>query len=260
VIIVFAGAGASKAVRVAGFPTTKEFFDRLPNQIKENKLFAQAGKYLQDAQGLTELDVEQVLWVARDLREVMSRVNDHSTVLGWFLAKQRLPQVLARRDDLAPFQQVAHQATSQTDALVSRINEVVYDMYADQPTEDELSENWLLLLKGICKHNESLDIVTTNYDGVFRQSCGWRIWTPRPSTAGNGSREGGDGACGWKPERVHTSYVVLPGAPVDRCVGTWAYRPCPRRPWASFAHPHETLKRPMMLFSRRRSGSRMCQY
>ena len=38
-ILVFAGAGASKAVGPENYPTTLEFFERLPEQIRKDPLF-----------------------------------------------------------------------------------------------------------------------------------------------------------------------------------------------------------------------------
>jgi len=45
-ILVFAGAGASSAVDHDKYPTTVEFFKRLPSEIKNDKLFSEIEKFL----------------------------------------------------------------------------------------------------------------------------------------------------------------------------------------------------------------------
>ncbi|MCP5348021.1 MAG: hypothetical protein R3F41_10425 [Gammaproteobacteria bacterium] len=57
-IVVFAGAGASKAVAPEKYPTTVEFFDDLPEEITSNKLFQQVVEFLKEDSGKGPIDIE----------------------------------------------------------------------------------------------------------------------------------------------------------------------------------------------------------
>ena len=62
-ILIFAGAGASKAVSPTTYPTTIEFFEKLPDNIKSNAIFKNLEGYLRQGtpQG-APIDIEEILW------------------------------------------------------------------------------------------------------------------------------------------------------------------------------------------------------
>ena len=62
-ILVFAGAGSSAAVDPKQYPTTVEFFNRLPDNIIRDRIFAEVCKFLasQRKEG-QPVDIEEVLW------------------------------------------------------------------------------------------------------------------------------------------------------------------------------------------------------
>ena len=66
-ILIFAGAGASKAVNSTEFPTTLEFFEKLPTKITETPLFQQAVSFIQSQKEDKVVDIEEVLWTLQDL-------------------------------------------------------------------------------------------------------------------------------------------------------------------------------------------------
>jgi hypothetical protein len=49
VFVIFAGAGASKAVNPEKYPTTVEFFDKLPPAIKESSIFGSIVDFLKQS-------------------------------------------------------------------------------------------------------------------------------------------------------------------------------------------------------------------
>lgn len=171
--LVFAGAGASRAVSGEKYPTTKEFFERLPATISEAELFKQVRTYLRRNSGAsTTLDIEQVLWVLRELDSQARAVKDPEQLFGWLLRENRLAKVLATSGDRHTyFKEAADQLLQRTSNLVGRINECVYDLYATEPTVEELEENWFALLRGLLEIEcPSIDIVTTNYDLVLENA------------------------------------------------------------------------------------------
>ncbi|HKO96669.1 MAG TPA: SIR2 family protein [Pyrinomonadaceae bacterium] len=171
-ILVFAGAGASKAVNPDQYPTTVEFFKRLPQHIRGDKLFRLAVEYLeaQNEEGCI-IDIEQILWLITELRDFNGTVSNASTIPGWFITENRFAIIGGRAHfDAREFAAIAGNVTVKIDSLVSDINKVVYELYADQPTHDELAENWVLLLANLKTLNDDIEIVTTNYDVVIEEA------------------------------------------------------------------------------------------
>lgn len=171
-ILVFAGAGASKAVRPERYPTTVEFFERLPEDVTGDLLFRYAVDYLKSRPNRRDvLDIEQVLWLTRELNEFASRAADSASILGWFLNENRLsgvggvPQI-----STAHLPGIALAASQRIDTLSSRINSLVYDLYGDKPSESELADNWLQLLAGLMETGSQIELVTTNYDIVIEEA------------------------------------------------------------------------------------------
>ncbi|MCK4668361.1 hypothetical protein KAU33_16530 [Candidatus Dependentiae bacterium] len=65
-ILIFAGAGASKAVDPDNYPTTIEFLEKLPKEIKEDPYFDLINKYFFYKNDKI-IDIEKVLWVIDEL-------------------------------------------------------------------------------------------------------------------------------------------------------------------------------------------------
>jgi SIR2-like domain len=165
-ILVFAGAGASKAVSEV-YPTTKEFFEQLPDQIKNDTLFGLIkdwllGRFGQDA----VVDIEQFLWALSELREFVSRVGDEKTLEGWMLRGSRLVKPLRLNTDFSNLFGNAHKLLGLTDKLIGSINEGVYNCYSHEPSVEELRDNWFVLLEPLLA-SQRVELFTTNYDLVL---------------------------------------------------------------------------------------------
>ncbi len=170
-IVVFAGAGASKAVEPERYPTTIEFFERLPSEVTADDIFQHAVAFLKEKHpNVVQLDIEQVLWLAAELRDFTSRASDTASVPGWFIEGNRLSTIAKRGDNVTPLHAVASAATRRVDGLVSRINALVYDLYGEPPSKPELEKNWIPLLKELPSFGQTLELVTTNYDIVLEEA------------------------------------------------------------------------------------------
>ena len=68
-ILVFVGAGGSAAVNPDQYPTTVEFFKRLPGDITQEPLFVCIREFLEARKGGKEIDIEEVLWNLDEFRD-----------------------------------------------------------------------------------------------------------------------------------------------------------------------------------------------
>jgi hypothetical protein len=68
-VVVFAGAGASKAVDADSYPTTVDFFSGLPKSVTSNRLFTNLVEFLKQEDSGRILDIELVLWALHQLRD-----------------------------------------------------------------------------------------------------------------------------------------------------------------------------------------------
>ena len=160
-IVIFAGAGASKAVNPREYPATVEFFERLPETIKSQAIFKRVLEYLTSNSEKTEtVDVERILWVLRELDAFIGQAADARSVPGWFLRGDRLG-VSANLSNLLDPAPTIRQKVS---ALVDHINARVYDFYARPPEKYELETNWLALLRPLLGSRQPIELFTTNYD------------------------------------------------------------------------------------------------
>lgn len=169
--MIFAGAGASKAVRPQQYPTTVEFFDLLPVAVTDNKLFKFAVDFVKSTQKAEQsLDIEQVLWLIHELREFSQKVHDKRSVVGWFVRGNRLASIADSNEQISQLANVASGALASIDALTSRINALVYEFYSDVPSEEDLKPNWISLLRKFKQLAVPIEIVTTNYDIVIEEA------------------------------------------------------------------------------------------
>lgn len=166
-ILIFAGAGASKAVNPIEFPTTLEFFEKLPGEITETQLFKQVVSFVQGQKDDQIVDIEEVLWTLQDLLKFALDYSRSSTFTAYMLQSNRLAQPLGAGHNLGHFDSAIRRAQTDVSRLVSQINARVYELYADEPDEDTLEGNWLPLLRELKAREWRTDIVTTNYDTVI---------------------------------------------------------------------------------------------
>jgi SIR2-like domain len=169
-ILVFAGAGASKAVDPNQYPTTVEFFEKLPSDIRKENIFGLAVEYLKSSNKSSVIDIEQVLWTMAEVRDFVSHAANNKTVAGWFLEDNRLLRIMGAGGDVSTVGKVAESARLIIDRVTSRINEVVYELYAEPPSTKSLLGNWCRLLLDLMELREPIEIVTTNYDLIIEEA------------------------------------------------------------------------------------------
>lgn len=163
-VIIFAGAGASKAVNPKEYPTTVEFFDGLPDDIKTATLFTLALKYLRRHGRDIVVDIEQVLWVLQELKSFLDSIRDTDTVSGWFLHNNRFGGSIGANLNYQQLFDAAPKVESRLTDLIDAVDRRVYDLYAREPQPAELEANWLPLLRALLPVSERLEVFTTNYD------------------------------------------------------------------------------------------------
>ena len=93
-ILVFAGAGSSAAVDPKQYPTTAEFFNRLPDNIKQDPLFSQVHEFLATQKGEQPIDIEEILWTLDELRDYCKVSLNTETISGWILEGNRINRLM----------------------------------------------------------------------------------------------------------------------------------------------------------------------
>ena len=166
-ILVFVGAGGSAAVDPEQYPTTVEFFNRLPGDIMEDRLFAKVREFLENKKDGGQIDIEEILWNLDELRDYFQVSRDTGSVAGWIMAQNRIVQLIGGHD-LSPLLNGMSNLETQIQTLKSKINAQVYDFYATAPDTEKLSD-WTQLLKGLAKFDSPIEIFTTNYDRVLER-------------------------------------------------------------------------------------------
>ena len=157
------------AVNSEQFPTTFEFFKRLPNSITENSLFQQLVAFVQSREKSKRVDIEQVLWVVDELRRDLQGLSSGSSALGYCLNTNNLAGTVGRVS-FGHLGQATQTLLTQSEWLASEINKLVFDLYSYDPTEDELHTNWTPLIKPLFGLSNHFNIFTTNYDGVIESA------------------------------------------------------------------------------------------
>jgi hypothetical protein len=165
-IVVFAGAGASKAVNPSQFPTTKEFFERLPTEVVEHPVYQFSLNYLQTKQKLDSIDIEHVLWTLQELFEFYDNIATGKGPGGFATRRDLLTQLIPGHH-VGHLNQLADQIRDRVGNLISEINQVVYDLYGYEPNKRELNRNWAEIISRLDGVATRLDLFTTNYDGVI---------------------------------------------------------------------------------------------
>lgn len=171
-VVVFAGAGASKAVSPDDYPTTIDFFDRLPGSIRSNSMYQELLSFLLSKEGEgAKIDIEDILWLLQDLKVSLLGMVNQKTVLGWFASGNRLGGVIGMNGkNFGDLQQLASQGRSQIDNLIGNINQQVYTLYKRVPTKNELNSTWLPLLIPLYESGHIVELVTTNYDIILERT------------------------------------------------------------------------------------------
>jgi hypothetical protein len=165
--LIFAGAGASKAVNAEQFPTTVEFFDRLPETIKSNGLFQLTLDYLRRAETDRIIDIELVLWELETLRQFSDSRPQGQSFPAYAVRANRLAQLVSgqrHRNRFENSESIINDINLMCDDLIDQINSTIYQLYNYEPTPSELSDNWCFLMNSLKSAGWKYYIFTTNYD------------------------------------------------------------------------------------------------
>ncbi|MCC6071799.1 SIR2 family protein [Massilia sp. GCM10020059] len=145
-----------------------DFRKRLPEDIISNRLFQAVESCVLRTQGLSQVDIEHILWELNAARAAFAQVSS-GTFAAELLATNQIRQIIG---DGAVSGQSIIQVTSaighHIDALADKINALVYKLYSKTPSVEELDRTWMPLLTadGLQKFDK-IDVVTTNYDMVL---------------------------------------------------------------------------------------------
>lgn len=167
-LLIFAGAGASKAVNKEQFPTTVAFFDGLPEIIFTDPLFNISLEYIKSIEKVDTVDIEHVLWSLQKLSEFYGSISAPTDIAGFAISTGLTARIFPGAND-GNLPSICSQLKSKIDKLISDINAIVYNLYAYEPNEEELENNWISLLNRIRLSDEisDFDIFSTNYDAVI---------------------------------------------------------------------------------------------
>lgn len=169
--LVFAGAGASFAVDPEAYPTTVQFFDRLPTEIRDHPLVAGIVKHLPKKFGEGKPDVEKILWCLGELRDYFNALNDSHHPASWFIPNNKLPSLVGISGETASFNNVANRGAHVAAQLSNEISAKVYEFYSQTPSLNAISDNWLELFGLFATKDYWPDVITTNYDLIIEEAA-----------------------------------------------------------------------------------------
>lgn len=203
-ILVFVGAGGSAAVDPEQYPTTVEFFKRLPPEITGDSLFQFVCEFLRTQRRDDQIDIEKVLWALGEFEDDLSPFSEPNSMLGWMTVGNRIGQLVGSRADTANVSlMLSGICGRKLKPLRERINAQVHKFYDKRPDEGKLSV-WVELLRKLEELDPVLEIFTTNYDRVLEKVirlAGKKVATGRED---DGDRTGLD-----------TALWDNPGKPLD---------------------------------------------
>lgn len=166
-LLVFAGAGASVSL---GYPTTKQFNDELPEDIKKNSIYS---TLLSSSLMLPEDTPED----RRFLKEVGIQPIDIERIL-WRLKEISNPLILAQNDSIfwekhAEVRDPMFNFLKQIQDLQSEIEKQIYNAYSSTKLKDKrMSHMDYWLTPSLLKHISNIydiEIFTTNYDRAIEK-------------------------------------------------------------------------------------------
>ena len=173
-ILVFAGAGASYSVDPNQYPTTVDFFERLPSEVTNNQFFQETHRYLKSlSSGRLQIDIEHVLDALDDFRSFCKTSRDVSTLSGWMVLEgtRELSEVNPFNVHIRDKNDFSLRMKATTDRLTELedlILNCIYDFYAPRPLSNSLV-NWISLLESLSNPSRGLEVFTTNYDRVLEE-------------------------------------------------------------------------------------------
>ena len=172
-ILLFVGAGGSAAVDAEQYPTTIEFFNRLPTDITNDPMFTTVQEFLrtkkEDGQ---PIDIEEILWELDNIQNYLTLSSNSDTIGGWCMMNNLFAQFsnVAVRPDGFP-SALEGIIDSYVEPLRNRIYDLVHDFYAE-PLDTNQNNGftiWIQLLQQLQQLDPLIEIFTTNYDLVLER-------------------------------------------------------------------------------------------
>ena len=183
-IVVFAGAGASRAISAEKYPTTADFFAKhLPDQIRNRDSFKLIEDYVANSKviaaresgngsantSLIANDIEEILFAASELIELLEVFSQPSRIGHFALHHLKVQSFLGGsygNSMTAPLGNML----AEFESLRKSINVLVHDVYQSLPDEHSLAKTWAPLLRLLHSTMHRIEIFTTNYDAVIEEA------------------------------------------------------------------------------------------
>jgi hypothetical protein len=169
-IVVFAGAGASKSIGEDQYPTTAQFFAQLPSEISGNQLFANIVHFHQNTTPEKVIDIELILWSLADTIAGARAAQDPTTPLGFLLDGNRISTFVPDTPDLRRAVATLSGLVRMAEGLRDQIHEQIYKHYVPEPSSEGLKRGWVPLLTALANTDPQIQIFTTNYDCVLEHA------------------------------------------------------------------------------------------
>jgi hypothetical protein len=147
-----------------------DFRNRLPQEITSDPLYIHLEAYLQNITSKDQIDIEHILWELGNLIKSLDYFTNNGTLAGLMLANNWVHQITGAQIHGPHVQAQFLQLKGMAATLQNRINERVYEFYAQLPTENELRRSWLPIISCLGERFDLIDIVTTNYDLVIESA------------------------------------------------------------------------------------------
>lgn len=169
-LLIFAGAGASRGVSKSKYPMALDFRNRLPPEINNDQLYVRLEAHLQNITSKDQIDIEHILWELGNLITSLDYFTNKNKLAGLMLANNWIHEIAASQIHGPHIQAQFAQLKNLATVLQNRINERVYEFYAQLPSEEELLRSWVPVLNYVSERFDFIDIVTTNYDLVIESA------------------------------------------------------------------------------------------
>ena len=176
VILLFVGAGGSAAVDPNEYPTTVEFFKRVPPDIKANPWFAAASQFRSLRMGGQNTNIEQILSDLRRMQEFCTKAHNTSGFPGWMLAGDFIGETIPAISSAGISTISMKKECARLEKLQRAIHVLVYDLYSSMYAGHCASSynmsmgKWIYFLESLLAPQRTIEIFTTNYDRVLEQA------------------------------------------------------------------------------------------
>lgn len=167
-LLIFAGAGASYAVNKEQYPTTVEYFNRLPKEAK-NDLFNLVHMDLKKKKNT--IDIEEILFKYDEIGKFLDKALNPGDVIEWVLTRY-LKQFGGQTVNHGVFNKLRNSLDQSRDVIWQQ----VYELYGKIP-ENRDDNHWRIIINYLENTMNSIKnskmnpvdyrIFTTNYDLVI---------------------------------------------------------------------------------------------